>query len=452
MPSQQNQLRRVLDDGSVDLVMLTMGGNDAKFEKIANDCVMDEAGAAVRDATLLASGPELRLLALLIDQVEFVTGTGGLFCANAISKSKKLLDNDDDIRRRLTELYVQLSEDLAKGGSPSAPIMVLAYPLVFPADRAEACSRLSIATRGDVAFRATNQIALNDFVKQLNATVEKAVSAARRRGHPVVYVSDTQYALTDSGHTYCNPTENWINRISFETVYTALSNKVKMDDGDDGAWYSPVAWYRSAHRSLVGTKDYDAQRRHMAAVHPNSPGHRVTAQRVVDWAIEHPDPPQREVHRDDGAWRYTAVNLDDPWDLSEPIGSSIAPGSRIALTGSGFSPGSTIEVELHSDPELIGLGEADDDGNVRVLVPIRGDAPLGAHELVMTGVDPEGAERTLSQPVTISRSLPGWWWPAMIAAALVGLVAIALFIVWLWLRKRIRMPAPNLGSPSPATP
>ena len=55
------------------------------------------------------------------------------------------------------------------------------------------------------------------------------------------------------------------------------------------------------------------------------------------------------------------------------------------MQGSGFVPGSTVELFVYSDPEPLGTTTADADGAISVGVVIPADLELGAHTIVARG-------------------------------------------------------------------
>src|SRR5690606_28034924 len=66
-------------------------------------------------------------------------------------------------------------------------------------------------------------------------------------------------------------------------------------------------------------------------------------------------------------------------------GSSLttaSPGARITAQGSGFVPGSTVELIVYSAPEQLATPTADADGAISVGVAIPADLELGAHTIV----------------------------------------------------------------------
>jgi len=114
----------------------------------------------------------------------------------------------------------------------------------------------------------------------------------------------------------------------------------------------------------------------------------------------------RYVFRDlpDGSYRAAvrAVNAEGPSAASTPsepvvLGTPVAsvvgtltwtgevsPGSTVTLSGSGYAPGATLDLELHSDPVQLGTVTTDDQGAFTTDIEIPADAPEGDHELVVS--------------------------------------------------------------------
>ena len=114
----------------------------------------------------------------------------------------------------------------------------------------------------------------------------------------------------------------------------------------------------------------------------------------------------RYVFRDlpDGSYRAAvrAVNAQGPSAASTPsepvvlgtpvtsvVGTltwtgEVSPGSTVTLSGSGYAPGATLDLELHSDPVQLGTVTTDDQGAFTTDVEIPADAPEGDHALVVS--------------------------------------------------------------------
>lgn len=64
-----------------------------------------------------------------------------------------------------------------------------------------------------------------------------------------------------------------------------------------------------------------------------------------------------------------------------------SPGDVLTVSGLGYWPGETVELVLHSDPIVLGTAVVTGMGTFSTLVPIPADAAVGAHALVVTGLD-----------------------------------------------------------------
>ncbi|MGY2067910.1 hypothetical protein [Blastococcus sp. SYSU DS0619] len=104
-----------------------------------------------------------------------------------------------------------------------------------------------------------------------------------------------------------------------------------------------------------------------------------------------------------------AVPTQDDGDLrgaNGPIESAKA-GEKLVLTGSGFLPGSTVELIVYSTPISLGSVIAGPDGTFTATVTLPEDLAVGTHHLVATGVDQFGNVRNLVIDVTVDAAGAG---------------------------------------------
>lgn len=145
LPAQLDQMGGL----SPDLVLLSIGGNDAGFANLLQACIVDEEPCSADASLRLATDRLLR-----------------------------------DLREPLTQLYAEL------GTAMSSPVLVLPYPRLFDPSQ-EACGRL-----------APEELSFGRHVTDaLNSTIEESVRAS---GQPNVRYVD---ALEDSFATRgaCSP-------------------------------------------------------------------------------------------------------------------------------------------------------------------------------------------------------------------------------------------------------
>ncbi|NEM05846.1 fibronectin type III domain-containing protein [Geodermatophilus normandii] len=91
-------------------------------------------------------------------------------------------------------------------------------------------------------------------------------------------------------------------------------------------------------------------------------------------------------------------------DLTRPAGQSgsVAAGSAVEISGSGYLPGSTVSLIVYSTPQVVGSAVADENGRFTATVTLPAGLTSGAHTLVASGVDPSGNPRYLTLPVTVT--------------------------------------------------
>jgi len=110
-------------------------------------------------------------------------------------------------------------------------------------------------------------------------------------------------------------------------------------------------------------------------------------------------------------------------------------GDTITITGTGFEPGESVDVVLHSTPILLTTVIADGAGAIHVTVTIPAGADTGGHSLVLTG----SATGVSADPITINGSLASTG-----ANPVLGVLsALALIGIGLVLRMRTEKDVPD---------
>jgi hypothetical protein len=133
-------------------------------------------------------------------------------------------------------------------------------------------------------------------------------------------------------------------------------------------------------------------------------------------------------------------------DLTLPAGASstVAPGTTITVSGSGYAPGSTVSVAIYSTPQVLTTVVADASGNFTVTVTVPAGLAAGEHTLVASGVDNAGNPRYVNLPVTVSASgtatiaaaTLAYTGADVLAPALGGLAAVAVGTGLIVVRRR----------------
>ncbi|MCS5719863.1 glycoside hydrolase family 78 protein [Herbiconiux sp. CPCC 205763] len=128
-----------------------------------------------------------------------------------------------------------------------------------------------------------------------------------------------------------------------------------------------------------------------------------------------------------------------------PAALTVTPGASILVEGSGFLPGQTVRLELHSEVAVLGTAVADARGVVAAVVTVPADFPGGEHSLVLVAVaadggdsggsDTPGGSVTVPADVLASTGLPVW------SLALGAGLVLALGAVLLLVRRARRSDA-----------
>lgn len=86
--------------------------------------------------------------------------------------------------------------------------------------------------------------------------------------------------------------------------------------------------------------------------------------------------------------------------------SSPPAGSTVTVAGTGFQPGSNVNVTIESTPQLLATVTTGASGDFSVDVTIP-ESFSGQHSLVATGMDPQGSVRVLASTIEISSGVLG---------------------------------------------
>lgn len=372
VPSQLDQLRTYSErpEGPPDAVVMTIGGNDAGFKMLALDCILSlsPCNETINDESRAD------------------------FFANRFATGQPA--SETALAGRLVEVYRKIngilnsSEAITERGSV-APILVPAYPLPVPTvDRA--CLGLIQVTQAELS-------AITQFAADLNGLVEAATVAARTKGVPVWFVPTTEDAFQPN-HTVCDR-EPWARGTdSFNGA------------GLDASTAAPVAL--ADLRAAIAVMGFEATRRGInELLHPNGLGYDAMTRAIIRWS-----------QTDDAAAAAEALSAMKPadaeivttWSESDVNLGQIAPGSIATvqagtiypLQGSGFAPGTPVEIRVESSPQVLAVATADGDGNINTTVAVPHELPVGEHTLFISGYASDFEPATTSHRVRVSEAGP----------------------------------------------
>lgn len=86
----------------------------------------------------------------------------------------------------------------------------------------------------------------------------------------------------------------------------------------------------------------------------------------------------------------------------EGVAGGIAPGETVTITGTGYKPNSVVTVLIYSTPQVLTTVVTDGTGSFSVEITVPAGLSVGQHTLVAAGIDPSGALRYMTLPVTVT--------------------------------------------------
>jgi hypothetical protein len=110
----------------------------------------------------------------------------------------------------------------------------------------------------------------------------------------------------------------------------------------------------------------------------------------------------------------------------------------VTLSGSGFKPGTPIQITFHSTPEVVGQTTADGFGYFNTTVSVPATATQGTHHFEATGQNPKGGTAQLVVAVKVTPGGP----PRATTKQTLIMVGVALLVplaVWMFLSGSDRM-------------
>jgi hypothetical protein len=351
---QREQLK---DQDDIDLMLLTMGGNDLNFSSIVLNC---------------ASGIDCwaNRLTCLIDVFVADADCGNNEVANPMFWQKQL----GDLRPQLEGFYRDVLHDSAeRGGDRGAPpLVVLPYTYVLPA------SGMALGCQRGFPLLEPHEMALLRWLQdELNNQIAQAVAAVRTSTSRIYYADDVLHAVRPD-HTLCGD-ERWINGLT---------------DGEGQEKIHPNALGYAAEAAALLRWSTTVTEPEPADVQDGrNPIYRIGGG-AIDLGADLLD--------------STVDGARDLWhdvqeiDLRVPRIISVTPGLSYRVSGGGFAPGETAVVSVASTPQALATAVADADGTITAEVQVPDDLPAGEHTLFATGFTPDGSMQLIGRPLDVS--------------------------------------------------
>lgn len=366
----QPQLTRLKDlatkDNPPDLVLLTLGGNDAKFADFVTACV---ATGVLVDGRSLTTWYPCRAdpNSTSTPDVEHYLVTSTLIA-------------DLKARYRDIDAVINAPEVTARRGGRVAQIVVLPYvnPLP-PPERLRAGCFFGLAE-----YEASMA---EDLITKVNGAVATAVQTMQAEGMPVRYVAPIVESFQD-GHTICDE-----------------QTAVRVDS---------VLWRKLLDANPLVDRQYARE-----LMHPNELGYHLEAQTLIEWSRTQPanwttphTPSQAglELEQPYTVWvrRSTSPYALAPLDLGPRIPE---PQDRLLDCEPvfGVSQCETIKktklrmVHVESEARYLGTswgGGPDGLGDLGEIA-LPADLPPGEHTLVLYAVDAAGGVQRFTAPIHV---------------------------------------------------
>lgn len=416
-----------------DLVLLTLGGNDAGFAEVIFQCIagwkggldlrpsdchlqdVPVAGECKEDTEQLDLGQLADLITPLPEkQCIYKAGTFG----DVVKEKVAGLHNNLILAYQEIDSVLNSDEWIERRGGAEAPIVVMAYPSLAP-DPERYEEVLQICPKA-MSFEEWKFVTV--FANALNSSVRSAVTGAQAEGIPIHFVEEGAKAFLPN-HSLCDGPDSFANYIDLDETIWGLY--VAGNTWLGGNVFFPF-WERTL--TVPGAFAYKE------AFHPNANGYKALTQALVQWStttsVQEKRPRQ---------YRSTTNTPISGPEIRPELGVTI----EVAQGGSGTlvvssDPNSLVKIEVLSSPRLIGTAIADETGIARVDFRLPVNFALGEHKLRWMSYR-SGIGLYEEQNLLVVRLAEPWkWliWPSL-AILLAGVVIFGVALRQLRASRRI---------------
>ncbi len=358
---QSNMLGEIQSIGDVDLITMTIGGNDAQWTEVVSECFFEASEESAHDC---------------FDGINRFPGTD--------------IPLDAWVAERLgiVASRVRTTVQDLRAVAPRATIVLVGYPQLMPESAEEQeCGKLDPSFAGRKLLSKTEQDDIRAYVAELD---DELSDVAADIGIHYVSVID-EFA----GHEICGNDGEWLNALSLDW---------------DGFWWEDA--------KDIATPD-------PGSFHPNSKGHEGYARAIEDHldAARRSGVPitAAGIPANPAPRGMTVFGLTSPHFVTQATATGVevghlgvstgtecsgrptavaAPGGELALVLDDLAPGSTAAItgeQLRDDDTVYPLGQlvADADGQATGTVTVPAAIPSGdALSLVAIGTTVNGAVLT----------------------------------------------------------
>jgi lysophospholipase L1-like esterase len=402
LQSQAKQLVRLRDGGYVpDLVLMTLGGNDVDFADIITKCALPgDCSDDIWGSKVKVRGHFEDRLAGLPASFEY-----------AIS---------------LVNSVVNTPKARASRGGKVTPIVVLAYPRLFPTAVGKAAKCQGYVSGDEIRLA-------NEIVRDLDLTLSLSAYSLRRRhpSIPVYFAADVEESFLPD-HTMCGAAP-WVNEINFiKSAVVAGANGA--DKG--GLAVAQASWGNVTAQEIAYAVHLGGQAaskvaepalsEYRHAYHPNANGYRGMTAALVRYSNSEdantPVPPDPLAGATAGPLQGAPIVIQG----GDTSALQLEPGVEHSLRVDGLPPDAAVEILVRSAPEVLASTATDTAGSARASVVIPTTLRDGHHTLDVVAFGPEGQTTVRSIPVVVRRGRPEWWTASAICGPL--LLAVAAYV------------------------
>ena len=373
-PAQINNPLLTVKDSPVDVAFMTIGGNDIGFADILTACV---TGSDWPNPNLDCD-----------ESYEYMP--------------QQMIMYKETLKNTYKRVYNAINApDMITSRGHVAPLVILPYPNVVPKKATGSCGM----DAGELAFAQR-------LVNSLNATIEEAVGEVRASA--AAFDGFVSY----DGILFASPV-----RSAFGTHTMCSSDP----------WFHTPTLVKGALKQ--GSWDF------AELGHPTADGYAATTRAIQAWAATQNLDPMTLPLSLETLMAYDGRVDEIPTNIIHavtPQGGRASQGVPVGVSAEGFAPNSQVLLTVQSIPYAIGTAKTDDGGHLNTVVTVPPYVPVGAHHLVLDGLDPDLNRLELRVPLTVGAQPPPWHDAVPIATAALALLGSLALVAGLLIRRSTR--------------
>ncbi len=410
---------RGIDPSAVDLVTVSMGGNDMGFSKLIEACI---ASSYARNAVDQLGGD-----GFIGSEISSAIQAKWVNCESIDPVIADTAQGLADLRTELPGGHAAIAEAF-----PNAQVLHVNYPVFLPERQNFPTAKCSLIDARDAEYARSIAAELNGVIADAVANTNTAFD--NRFG--IVDVSDSfgtnplcpadpanqlinavpDGALNRIATRISDPTQEpgiWLEFAKQRSTLGACAFSWVPDDVAEVDCYSDeaidnfLAWFQDENAINIITSN-------LASVDPGVPADDIDGARFENFrGLFHPNAAGFELYacevlgtyRGTGSCAPVGRQLVEPKVNGAPATTSspieVIRDAIITFEIADWSPAAPINIRFLSDPIDLGDFEADPDGILRVSITVPSDAVSGVHRIVFSGEGANGEEQRFEQLVEL---------------------------------------------------